>query len=252
MVMYRARSDYIESAEMNKGQQDNDATLKWAEQQYTRALHKLNRISPVTSLASLQQGDVMVSGSGNIRVVLKIEKRGAGPMLTFLSRLKSGRVTLESALLQKVDMNKLEALVRRRSGNPLEKFAEVARGLETERGVFHNVKVLLQSGVLGGQVRSALNLLKKAGEVYAEVDLWVSAVSGEIEQIGGDEPNAPCRAVAMSFNCLGLPSDEYIKSARFDRETDPAIKKNILAAAVLANTLENARNLMVMAKTAGL
>lgn len=237
---------------MSRGGKDNDATLKWAEQQYRAALQKFARFSPVTSLAMLQEGDTMISGSGNIRVVLKLEKRGSVNFASFLSRLKTNRITVENAELQKIDAAKLEAVVRRKTGNPLEKFADVARNLESEKAVFHNVKALLQSGTLGEHVHSTLSALKKSGEIYCNLDLWISAATGEIEQVGGDEPQETCRIVNLSFNCLGTPGDEYIKSARFDRETDPAAKKSILAAAVLANTLENARNLIVMAKTAGL
>jgi len=209
------------------------------------------RISPVTSLASLSQGDVMISNSGNARLVLKVEKRPVGTMITFISRLRTGKVALESTQQDKVDLQKLESLVQRKAGNPLEKYSEQANALESERNILHNVKVLLQSGMLGGQLRSALRSLKRNEQLFVDIDLWVSAENGEIVQIGGEEPGVLCRLVSITVNCMNMPSQDYIKSARFDRNSEEIVKRNILAAAVIANTLENARNLANVAQMAG-
>ena len=82
---------------MGHSGKDIDATLSWAEQQYRAALQKFTRLSPVASLSMLQQGDVMISSSGNIRVVLTLEKRQNVPFAAFLSRLKTNRITIENA-----------------------------------------------------------------------------------------------------------------------------------------------------------
>ncbi len=252
MVMNKATEDYLGPAGMGTGREEEESTRVWAKEQYLRGLEKLNRLSPVTSLASIEQGDVMISASGNVRTVLKTDKRPNGSLVTFLSRLHSSKVTIESALQDKIDLSKLQALVRRKSGNPLEKFGEIAKNLESEHAVLQNIRILLQSGMLGGQLRSGISLLRRKGELFVDLDVWVAAETGEIQQIGGEYPRTPSRVVSLSINSIGTPSEEYIKSARFERGSEPLVKRNILAAAVIANTVENARNLMQMARIARL
>lgn len=245
----KGNENLLES-ECTMGRDETESTLRWVKEQYSYALDKFSRISPVTTLNGLMQGDVMVSLSGNARLLLKVDQKTSFTIVTFLSRLRSGKVALESTQLHKVDASKLEAIIRRKAGNPLERFSDVAENLEAERNILHNTRILLQSGNAGAQFRSAIQQLKKHEQAFVDVDLWVSIDTGEILQIGGGEPDAPTRLISLTVNCLASPSEDYIKSARFDRESEQVVKRSILGAAVIANTLENARNVSIFAHKA--
>lgn len=231
-----------------------DASLKWASEQFARGQELLTRIAPVTTLDSVQQGDVLASASGNFRLVLCTQNTSAGVNVSFLSLLRTGVVTMEGALLHKIAAPKLAAIVRRNTGNPLERFAAVAKNLENERTIFYNIQVLLRDGILGEHLQGAINTLKNTGETYAYVDFWVASLDGRIEKVGESHPPTPSSSfssVSLMFNLMELPGDEFIKNARFNANCNAELKTNILAACVFANTIANAKSLLMMARLAG-
>jgi hypothetical protein len=227
-----------------------DVRAEWAEEQYTRALGKLVRIIPVGSLDALKQGDVMFSKSGNVRLVLDVERKISDTEVTFLSRLKTGNLRVESAMLHRIDRSKLDALVVRRDGNPLEKFAPIAKALQSEEIVFYNITVLLQMGALGGRLSAAFSQHKRDQYGFVTVGLQLSSHAGKIEEIGEPEKPEGRALVKLSFNCLRLPAEDYIRTATFVGKAEPGAKVNLIAACVCTNTLENARNFVHMAQMA--
>lgn len=232
----------------------NESSTEWAEEQYGKGILILNHISPVTNLSNLEQGDVLASTSGNLRLVLDIQATSQtnGHVVSFLSLLRDGIISLESAALNKISTSKLSALIKRRNGNPLIKYSTVTRNLKIELAVLNNIQVLLKAGPLGAKLQSKIAALKyNNNNQFGYVDMWASSNTGTIESVDDEQPNQNSVKVSFQYNLLDLPKDDYIKSARYSVDNLPEMKDNILAACVIANTIANAKNLLNFAKLAG-
>ena len=231
---------------------NNDSSLRWAEDQYIHALETFTLTAPVRSLEGTVQGDVLASASGNFRLVLNTTKTQGSVKVSFLSLLRGGNLVLEAARLHEISAPKLAAVVRRRAGNPLERFSDVAKNMGNEKVIFQNVQVLLKCGMIGNDITRVINTVKGSGDSFAYIDFWVSKISGVIESVGSTPPNAiPATPISLMYNLLDTPADEYIKNARFDAGCNTELKSSILAACVIANTIANARNLLVAARRLG-
>ena len=228
---------------------NNDGSLRWAEEQYIRALETFSLTSPVKTLDGTVQGDVLASASGNFRLVLNTTKSQGAIKVSFLSLLRGGNLVLEAARLHEISAPKLAAVVRRRAGNPLERFSDVAKNLANEKVTFQNVQVLLKCGIIGKDITRVINTVRGSGDNFAYIDFWVSKISGVIETVGSTPPaSIPATPISLMYNILDTPADEYIKNARFDAGCNAELKSNILSACVIANTLANARNLLIAAR----
>ncbi len=231
---------------------NSDGSLRWAEERFIRALGTFSLFSPVKSLENTTQGDILASASGNFRLVLNISRAQGGTKVAFLSLLRSGNLVLEAARLHEISAQKLAAVVKRQAGNPLERFSSIAKNLNNEKVIFQNVQVLLKCGIIGGEITRTINTLKGSGDNFAYIDFWVSKISGVIESVGPTPPSSiPATPISLMYNLLDDPADEYIKNARFDMGCNTELKNNVLAACVIANTIANARNLLVLARKLG-
>lgn len=231
---------------------NSDGSLQWAEGQFTHALETFSLISPVKSLEGTGQGDVLASASGNFRLVLNTVKSQGSVKVSFLSLLRGGNLVLEAARLHEIAAPKLAAVIKRRAGNPLERFSNIAKNLNNERVTFQNVQVLLRCGIIGGEITKVINSVKGSGDNFAYIDFWVSKISGVIESVGSTPPSSiPATPISLMYNLLDTPADEYIKNARFDAGCNTELKNNILSACVIANTIANAKNLLVLARKLG-
>lgn len=209
-----------------------------------RGLEKFAWISPVSSLQQARQGDVLLSSSGNMRLLLSVQEQAKDARLTFLTRLESGKLRLESAMRSKIDKDRVTALIVRKSGNPLGLFREIAEALAAYKSVLHNVEVLLMSGQLGDTLREQVYRNRVDAEELITVHCGVSAVSGMIRTIGDVAPGGSYVPVGLQISKAQLPADEYIENALFYSSVEPTLRTALLSAAVIANTLQNAHNLV--------
>ena len=85
----------------------SDASFDW-KGELKRGLEKFVWISPISSLQQANQGDVLLSSSGNMRLLLAVNEQNKDARLTFLTRLESGKLRLESAMRSKIDKNRVD------------------------------------------------------------------------------------------------------------------------------------------------
>ncbi|MCB0335751.1 MAG: hypothetical protein KDD62_05575 [Bdellovibrionales bacterium] len=205
-----------------------------------RAHIKYARIAPVRSLKSLSQGDVVISKSGNIRLVTSIQGEIEDPVACFLTKSPDGALKLENALVSKIDIERIESVILKRSGNPLKLVSQYLGALEQDAILYRNTLTLLKSGKLGEELERRL-LLQRRNQDAAMLTLHVREFDGLIVAIGARLPKEGERRVAMRFNFEGQSDLEYIQEANFYAQTPVSVKEQLLTACLLANCIENAR-----------
>lgn len=224
-------------------QGSNSDDIDWNHELH-RGLEKFAWISPVSSLHQVGQGDVLLSTSGNMRLVLGIKEQGSDGRLTFLTRLETGRLRLESAMRSKIDKARVSALIVRKEGNPLSYFSDLAENLTSYKSVLQNVEVLLMTGQLGDTLREEVYQRRTQSNRLLTIHCGVSPVSGIIRVVGAVDPASSHVPVGLQLSGAQLPGDEYIENALFYGAVEGVVRTSILAAAVIANTIQNAHNLI--------
>lgn len=211
----------------------------WAEAQLHVAERIFRVIAPVTSLDDLQQGDIMVSRSGNFRLVYGIEaKPDDDALIQFLTRTPTGVVRLESAFRKKIDTRRVNCIIMRQAGNPLAKFEDLAAGLSRDSISIRNINALLLTGPQGEKIKGKLTE-SDPGEDLIAFKIGVSS-EGEVKAVEDEAPDLT--EVLIKINISGSPAEEYVKSASFYPDTSELIRQKILGACVFANTIANAHN----------
>lgn len=212
-------------------------------QEIERSQSKLLFESSLASLQDLGQGAVLVSRSGNTRLVVKSEaESGHDTSTLFLTRSRNAELGLEKAMLSKVDRTRLLGVVRRATGNPLIRISDLAANLATNPDIIHNTAVLLGCGAMGSRLRE--EMIKNAAPLLVLVQVGLSYKSKRIKTIGADQALPESLIpIGFEFNASGLPAEDYIENIVFYAELDENLKQRIIAACVLANTIANASNL---------
>lgn len=214
--------------------------MSWAEEQLHVAERIFKVVSPVKTLNDLQQGDIMVSRSGNFRLVYGIDMQPDGDaLIQFLTRTPQGIVRLESANRKKVDTRRVKCIIARQGGNPLGKFQALADGLSKDSITIRNIHALLLTGPQGEKIKGRLNDGNEGSDLIA-VSVWVTQ-EGEIKSVGGEE-GLDLIEVPVKINISGAPTEDYVKSASFYPSTPDLVKEKVLGACVFANTIANAHN----------
>lgn len=219
-------------------------SLEHAREMLVNAFQTFAYISPVTSLKPLRQGDVMVSQSGNFRLVLNTKKTRQGIEALFLTHNQNrNELVIEDAILSGIDLSRLDSVVVRRAANPLGKFSSLAKGLMDEEDVFVNTEVLLRTGAIGSRFEARLIDSSCETDRGLEIPVYVQPHNGRIIAVQGMEVKGlalPCRLVVDRSL---LPTSEFIVGMRFPEGVPDIVCRRVIAASVLANTIQNARNL---------
>lgn len=224
---------------------EREAERDYYQEQLTQALQTYAFVSPVKSLDPLRQGDVVVSCSGNFRLVLVADsEQRDDAQIRFLTLTPKRELKLETAVRSRIDLNRLYAVVVRRNVNPLGNFADVAAGLGPEHVIYQNIEILLQAGILGQELKKRL-YSDRSKEDSIPITLYVSTLNGKIGSIDYQkaEPVSPIKLfLSRSF----IPTQEYISRLALAADFNPKIKRDLIASTVFSNTIQNAINLVIL------
>ena len=209
------------------------------DEQYDLARERYEMLPASSYLTQLEVGDVLMSLSGNARLVLKFsEKEGT---ILFLSKLSKKSIQVEHAERNKINSNKVAGIVRARYFSPLGNVRDVAENLSQETACLHNVEILLGQNPLGRVFESQVY---KAQEDRDTIDVRISVdnESGKIADIGGVRSPEQETVVGVVVNSKNLPTFDYIEKVAFHSETSNLVKEQIILASIFSNTLQNAVN----------
>lgn len=195
---------------------------------------------PLKDLKLVAPGSVLVSKSGNVRLVFHVEHQVDRTFVRFLTRFSNGEVRLESAILEAIDPNRLDGLALFRNRNPLGKFKDIIATLPRQTATIHNTEVLLGWGYLGSEFKSHL-ASQRVSEESINVDLYLSKRSGMIRGIGTASTGS-CVKVGLVVNHTRRASREYVSQALFYYGIPEHVRSGLLLASVLTNCIENVRN----------
>ncbi len=206
---------------------------------YDPASRGLMRVNPSGSHLDISQGLVVVSQSGNARLVLSVDEQTSDARITFLTRLRNGALRLESAMRSKIDIERIECLVARREGNPLTRYSDIVANLAAHRSVLTNIETILLTGELGLQLKEELQRTRPE-EGYREVMLAVAPNSGVIKEVGRLIRSTNLQTVGLRFSVNAREGADYVSHALLYSETDRIVRTCVIGACVIANTLQNA------------
>lgn len=217
--------------------------LKETKQRKSHPFDNLRRkylcINPVIALKNLQSGDVIFSKSGNVRLVIFISKEYKKRELILLSFLNKNVVKLEYSILNKIDVNKLELVIRRKDVKPLENFLECGKVLNKKSSVIKNVRVLLQAGDVGEEFKQVIDR-ERANAETIKLIFNCSKRTGEIISIGTKFPNKKTLKFTLEISTRQNPYLEYIKKLKLFPGSNAKLKKEILLACIYATCIQNA------------
>jgi hypothetical protein len=227
----------------------------WAHGQLKQALSSFEVVCPVSNLDNLGVGDVLVSKSGNLRLVINMFPEGDRTVVHFLTRTQDenirleaatygGQTTQESELV--VNVKRVHALIKRRAGSPLVRFAELATVLPKNKAAQANLRGLLMAGGVSSKLRTLLQDSFRGNPVIA-VSAFVDSSSGEIlDVVEAETATAPSGTieVLLGFDTSGSPVSDYISYASFLPETEEKVRQFILGSCVFSNTIANVHNII--------
>lgn len=228
-----------------------EAERLWARREAKKAV-RIFRLRPIKNLASLKQGDVLVSRTTTLRLVLDVERSSEGRVLKLLKYTDERDVGIETTVAEHLDASRFRAALNRRLENPLGNMGEIPKNLEREIEIFENVKTLLGSGEIGHQFFDAIRVKREEDEKFTTLKLFVGGRNGDILGLEPRRVFSTSTEVDFLVNAADLPSDEFIKRVAFERDASPMVRRNVLFASMLANTLKNVRNLVELAGRAGM
>ena len=209
-----------------------DAERLWARREAKKAV-RIFKLRPIEDFRLLKQGDVLVSRTRTLRLVLDSARVGDGVQIMLLKYTPDREIGIETTLTGHLDPNRFRAVLSRRLENPLGNMGDIPGMLEREVEIFHNVKVLLGCGSSGKQLFDAVRVKYSNEERYVTLKLFVGGQTGDILGLEPKRSFSIPTEVDFLINAADVPSDEFIKRVAFEKNAAPLVRRNILFAAML-------------------
>ncbi len=223
---------------------------RYLQEHYTLSKSRYSLVSPGKYNENLNVGDVLLSKSGNARLILDINDNNSDEKVVFLTKLTNQKLQIEQALLEKVKASRLKAIVRDSKYDTIGACPKVTKNLSKHSTVLHNIEVMMGLNPLGISLSSSV-VAKGSQAELADITMYVDQVTGKISNFN-DSPYSDSEIlVGLLINARNLPSFDYIKSAAFMNNTSDLVKKSIIFASIFANSVQNAINFHDLKSTVG-
>jgi hypothetical protein len=206
-------------------------------------LDKLRRrfmcLNPDLDAKELLPGDVIVSSSGNARLLLSQNKSETSQNLHFISFINRKNCLYEESSENNIDRSKIRAIIRRRDVKPITNFEHLNKNMAKLPSLVYNTGVLLQCGELGLQIQE---LIERERPLSATVTLifYTSLNTKKIIALGTQFPNPNIGKNLIELYTRPIPENEYIKRIKMYPQQSQELKTELTAACVYATTIENA------------
>lgn len=189
----------------------------------------------------LRVGDIVVSKSGNFRLVLKAYLENRDRQISFLSWLKNGEIKIQSTKENLIAEDKIDGVIRRVDCNPLINFVEEVNKLSPNSLVLKNLSIILGSNKLGVQFSRAVQLNKRDENGCCIVSLVLDK-SGEIEKIISNS-QASLNKIEFKVSKENSNESEFIINFKAYSSTSQEQKNQLIWLSILANLFINAKRL---------
>lgn len=173
----------------------------------------------IEASGELKTGDVLLSKSGNYRLVV-----AAGKRVKFISLFKDGFVALQEAEYKQINPEQIVAIVRRKKGAPFESFFTELTELKPRCKVLLNIQSLLDCCVNQAEQRISF---------IFDNDSFITRSVQKQDTIH-------FRRLDIYTGQYGNLEDEFIQQVRFNLGFSKSTQKEVMFSVLLANHLMNA------------
>ena len=184
-------------------------------------------------------GDVLVSKSGNYRLLINTFQSAGKTVFTFLSLYQGKHICIESTVKERIDSAKLQGVVRRIDCSPLINFLEELKDLSLEKGsIIYNLEVLLGSNNLGRIFNRILARSPKDIDGKSNIKMEIDN-KGKFVKLSRNDSFS---AVELSVSRVSPEVSDYISRMKLPPGFEG--KKEMILNIILANLFKNSINLL--------
>jgi hypothetical protein len=211
-------------------------------EEFSKAKEKLKFLT-LDLNKSLQAGAVLVSKSGNLRLILSNQVNQNGRQSLFiLNKTHRGTLIFERAEDRQIELNKIQAIVARKHGSPLQNYSAIIKYVEGYTDVMSNTALFLGLSELGKELKNEIEKDVNSKKYGTTIHVGLDTQSGRIEAIDEHSLLGLHMPLGIKFGKLASPANDYIEKLLFYSEIKAGMKSNLILASILANTIQNAQN----------
>lgn len=196
----------------------------------------------IKNAKGLHFGDVLVSKSGNFRLVIKTEENADQKIITFLSWMQGESLSFQKAIESKIDKFKILAIIRRTDCSPLVNFIEEMKNISFNKNVISNLHILLGLNTLGTQFNKARHLNISNKSFCTEIGISLCK-NGQFKEILCDSKYHP-KKIKLKIAKENSLEKEFISQVKVFPGINQSEKMSLILTVILSNLFQNAKQLV--------